>query len=150
MNHSGDKRVFGLYDGSRLIFRGNVSQMSAYTLMDRNNVFAYARLGKKFNGHFDIVEIKEEKRNEPEVPKKSKFERQMDSIIYHLKRYGNTVLPANRQREADRYLNELKARGIDVKCTVYKMMDTKYLTLDDTRKSHGKVYTDWIVSLKEA
>lgn len=145
MSRSGDKRVFGIYDGGQLVLQGTAREIEKKIHLDRSSVFQYARIGRKFNKRYDIVEIFQEEKKETK-PRLSKFDRQMDCITRHLDEYGNTVLPCDEKWQTKRYLNELKDRGYNVRLDIYRMMDTKYLTLDDTRRSHGKVYTDYIVT----
>lgn len=117
MNH---KRLYGLYENGKEVFRGSTEEIKDkfgdfHTTLGWYET-AGCRLFKKY--HVKVLGIYEEKKVEkpkPAIQKPDVYE----YLVYHLMRYGNTVL--NASHDVEKYVRKLKKNGIE--CKFYKAMD---------------------------
>lgn len=142
---------YGLFKNGVCEFKGNAHQCSAYVgLSDRRGIISYYTQGVRCRG-YDIQKtgmtvtefVYPEKRKSRLTPKiekpKKKTEQEllMESLIFHLNTYGNTIL--HKDKNIDFYIEELKKYGLN--CTYW--VSYMYTSPDGVRNPKIRGEQDW-------
>ena len=142
--------IYGVYDQGLLIAKGNAKELAKKYYTSSSAIYVSERKNKLLDGKYEVrlIDVSNPKIvTEQTIIKLTGFDQRVDDVIDRLKRYGNTVLPTGRQKEAEKYVNELKARGYDVRMDRYMQTYTEHLLVDITRPRRGKMEYDFIVTL---
>ena len=116
--------IYGVYENGNEVFTGSAEQIGNKFYIDKATVYDCEIKGRLFLGKYDVkllsCDAKQKRNQEIAKIKLTPFEKNLNEVIRRLKVYGNTILPVFKQHEADRYLNELKSLGYELKVTVHE------------------------------
>ena len=131
-------REYGVYNlDGELIYRGDVDDIVTSLDTKRNTVYVAVKNGFKVKRKYYVREI---------GTKKTMYEEQLDYLIRHLDRYGNTVIPSG--KKPSDFLEELEKRGYICEVKTYKNYVGENITLDRPNFSKRKIDYDYILELR--
>ena len=131
-------REYGVYNlDGELIYCGDVDSIVSSLDTKRNTVYSAVRNGFKIKRKYYVRELGH---------KKTIYEEQLECIIEHLNRYGNTVIPDG--KKPNYFIKELKNRGYDCEVKAYKNFIGENIVLDRSSLNKRKIDYDYILTLR--
>ena len=115
----GMRKQYELYDGDKLIAKGDVYQLCNIIPMSEYTARFYARNGKLLQDRYTIKYIGFEKK----VKKKPEKE---DYMLRSLKYYGNTILDEKEMKEFDRLEKELGKISVEKRLRIWEGKNEGY------------------------
>ena len=110
-------QIYGLYENDELVFKGTAREILDKYDIRQDNLWVYVGRGIKLFGKYRINKLDDEQITPPKKEHKkrlTKYEKDLDYLIRHLREYGNTLL----NYKPNKYIEDLKAVGLD--CTYRK------------------------------
>lgn len=142
--------IYGVYDNDTLICKGDVRKVADHFNATTAVIYTCERRKRLLDGKYDVKLIgTEDPKKAPEevIVKMKGFDKKTDDVIKRMEHFGNTILPTTREKEAEKYIAEIEARGYRIKVDKYMSVGGEHILVDATRPRRGKIEYDFIVSL---